>query len=69
MLILPVFPSEMTTGIPSEYPVDKIPAQRPGNFEEITGTLLYTVGRSGAYLNGNTQVIDGGRLLVLPGTY
>jgi len=69
-LICPgLFPSEMTTGIPNEYPVDKIPAQRPGNYEEITGTLLYTVGRSGAYLNGNAQIIDGGRLLVMPGTY
>jgi hypothetical protein len=50
-------------------PVDKIPVQRQGSFDEIASTILYTIGKGGAYLNGNVQVIDGGRLSTFPATY
>ncbi|KAE9972997.1 hypothetical protein EG328_004655 [Venturia inaequalis] len=64
-----IFPSEMTAGAPSTFPCDKIPAGRQGNFEEMSGTILYMVGKAGGYLNGNVQVIDGGRLGQMPATY
>ncbi|PNS15925.1 hypothetical protein CAC42_4326 [Sphaceloma murrayae] len=63
------FPSEMTVGGATEFPVNKIPASVPGQFEDMAGTILYTVGKAGSYLNGNVQVLDGGRLSVMPATY
>ncbi|PSK46029.1 Rhamnolipids biosynthesis 3-oxoacyl [Elsinoe australis] len=63
------FPSEMTAGGQTEFGVDKVPASVPGRFEDMAGTILYTVGKAGQYLNGNVQVLDGGRLSVMPGTY
>jgi hypothetical protein len=59
----------MTEGVPDVFPCDKIPLHRQGGFNEIVGTVLYTIGKSGAYLNGNVQVVDGGRISVMPGTY
>lgn len=59
----------MTASGPSVYPCDEIPAGRQGNFEEMSGTILYMVGRAGGYLNGNVQVVDGGRLGQMPATY
>jgi hypothetical protein len=64
-----VFPSEMTGGLKQDHPVESIPAQRPGTFDEIASTFLYTIGTGGAYLNGNCQIIDGGRLSNMPATY
>ena len=60
----------MTAGsISSEYGPTKVPAGHPGTFEDISGLLLFMVGRSGAYLNGAVQLTDGGRLSVMPGTF
>jgi hypothetical protein len=59
----------MTEGLQMDFPVDAIPAHRPGTYDEITSTFLYMVGRSGAYLNSSVQLVDGGRLAVMPGTY
>lgn len=59
----------MTAGAPDEWPFDKIPAGRQGTFDEITGTILSLVGRSGAYTNGQVVVVDGGRLSQMPTTY
>lgn len=64
-----VFPSEMTATAPSVFPYNKVPAGRQGNFEEMSGTILYLVGKAGGYLNGNVQVVDGGRLGQMPATY
>ena len=46
-----------------------IPAERLGKTEDIVGTMLYMASAAGAYLNGNIQVIDGGRISQLNGTY
>lgn len=46
-----------------------IPATRAGSEEDMAGTALYLASRAGAYLNGLSLVIDGGRLTVLPSTY
>ena len=51
------------------FPVDQIPAGSVGKFEDMAGMILGLVGRSGAYINGNVQVLDGGRLSVMPATY
>lgn len=64
-----VFPSEMTQGAPEAYPFDKVPAGRLGTYDEITGTILSLVGRSGAYTNGSVVIVDGGRLSQMPATY
>ncbi|KAF2436087.1 NAD(P)-binding protein [Tothia fuscella] len=64
-----IFPSEMTTHAPPQFPFDKIPAGRQGTNEELAGTILYLVGKGGAYVNGNVSVVDGGRLSQMPATY
>jgi THO complex subunit 3 len=64
-----VFPSEMTTHVPPQFPFDKVPSGRQGTYDEIAGTILYLVGRGGAYVNGNVSVVDGGRLGQMPATY
>lgn len=45
------------------------PAERTGSEEDFAGTVLFMVGRAGAYLNGETLVSDGGRLSQLPAVY
>jgi hypothetical protein len=59
----------MTAGGKSDFPYNEIPAHRQGTNDEIAGTVLYMVGKSGGYLNGSVQLIDGGRLSVMPSTY
>lgn len=63
------FPSQMTEGAPTVFRVDAVPAGKPGTYEHMAGAVLSLVGRAGAYLNGNVQVLDGGRLSVMPATY
>lgn len=59
----------MTEGSDTVYPVNAVPAGTPGLFSDMAGLILFMVGKSGAYHNGNVQVIDGGRLSVMPATY
>lgn len=63
------FPSELTVGWPEVFKIETLPASKPGQYEDMAGTILYLVGRSGAYVNGNVSVVDGGRLSVMPATY
>lgn len=63
------FPSEMTAGAAVEFPISKVPAGVPGQYDDIAGMILYLVGRSGAYVNGAVNVVDGGRLSVMPATF
>jgi len=51
------------------YSVNQIPAGRQGNFNDMAGAILYLVGKSGAYVNGNVMLTDGGRLGVHQSTY
>lgn len=41
------------------------PLHRSGTPEDFAGTCLYLASRAGAYVNGASIVIDGGRLLGL----
>lgn len=59
----------MTAGGPVEFPVNKVPAGTSGQYSDMAGLILFLVGKSGAYHNGSVQVIDGGRLSVMPATY
>lgn len=45
------------------------PAERSGTEEDFAGVILFLASRAGAYLNGETLLIDGGRLTQLPATY
>ncbi|KAJ9209438.1 hypothetical protein DTO166G4_8971 [Paecilomyces variotii] len=46
---------------------DKVPAKRAGRTEEIAGTVLYLCGLAGAYVNGVSLCVDGGRILLANG--
>jgi NAD(P)-dependent dehydrogenase (short-subunit alcohol dehydrogenase family) len=77
-----LFPSDLAAGLiaqggetgqdPTEegaFEKSFIPAQRLGKTDDIVGTVLYMSSAAGSYLNGNIQVLDGGRISQLPGTY
>ena len=52
----------------STIPLDTsiVPVGRMGDETDMAGQILYLASRAGAYLNGNTIVIDGGRLGLFP---
>ena len=77
-----LFPSELAAGLiagmggsegdwSAEGSIAKnvIPAQRLGKTEDVAGTVLYMASAAGAYMNGNINVLDGGRITQLNGTY
>ncbi|PYH90424.1 short chain dehydrogenase/reductase family [Aspergillus ellipticus CBS 707.79] len=51
------------------FPKELVPLTRAGSEQEIAGIILWMASASGAYLNGNITVTDGGRLSTLPCTY
>jgi THO complex subunit 3 len=63
------FPSEMTKDNNPKFGTKQVPQGRMGSANDIAGLLLFLVGKGGAYINGTTQVTDGGRLGVFPSTY
>lgn len=63
------YPSDMTSGIAGRYGTDQVPQGRMGNLNDISGLALFLVGKGGAYINGTTQITDGGRIGVFPATY
>lgn len=77
-----LFPSELAAGLiaqggdtgkdPTEdgaYDTSFIPGQRLGRTGDMAGALIYLASAAGAYINGNIQVMDGGRIGILNGTY
>ncbi|KAH8884606.1 NAD(P)-binding protein [Thozetella sp. PMI_491] len=75
-----LFPSEMSAPIVERaggslasgsdvIPVDTkmVPLGRMGDEKDMAGQILYLASRAGAYLNGNTILVDGGRLGTFPG--
>ena len=56
------------TGDNSTIRLDKsmVPLGRMGDETDMAGQILYLASRAGAYLNGNTIVVDGGRLGTFP---
>lgn len=70
-----VYESEMTHATIGPELVDKVglgitpvPAKRPGNAQEIAGTVIYLASPSGCYTNGQEIVVDGGYTAVNPST-
>ncbi|CAN9447830.1 unnamed protein product [Alternaria alternata] len=63
------YPSEMTAGIHPVYGTNQIPQGRMGGIGDISGLMLFLVGKGGAYVNGTTQLTDGGRVGVFPAVY
>lgn len=70
LILLGVFPSEMTRGesgenqkshIPKENFEGKVPADRPGNDRDMAGAVLFAV--TNQYFNGETVTVDGGYVL------
>ena len=59
----------MTAEDKGAFPVNLIPAGKAGSYEDMASLILYLVGKSGAYMNGNVSVLDGGRLSMMPSTY
>lgn len=56
-------------GQSSHYSLVGLPAGRAGTEDDIMGTVLWLASRAGAYVNGLTVLLDGGRLSQLPATY
>ncbi|CAD0090072.1 unnamed protein product, partial [Aureobasidium vineae] len=46
---------------------DRVPAKRAGNEEDIAASVVYLISRAGAYIDGVSVCIDGGRVLVANG--
>ena len=76
LIITTVFPSEMAQimfpkGIDDPTEDDAMPSYTPmkraGRVQEMEATILYMAGQGGAFLNGSIQVIDGGRVGLIPG--
>lgn len=63
------YPSEMTSSNPPVYGTNQIPQGRMGNVNDMAGLVLFMVGKAGAYMNGTSQITDGGRIAVFPSTY
>jgi NAD(P)-dependent dehydrogenase (short-subunit alcohol dehydrogenase family) len=49
-----------------EYIVSGIPAARIGTPEDVAGTALFLASRAGAYINGATIKLDGGKFSPRP---
>ncbi|PYI08996.1 short chain dehydrogenase/reductase family [Aspergillus sclerotiicarbonarius CBS 121057] len=70
--------SEMTTSsfgfkdsgvTDGSFPKEVVPLTRSGSEQEFAGMVLWMASASGAYINGNITVTDGGRLSTVPCTY
>ncbi|KAH7007082.1 short chain dehydrogenase [Ilyonectria destructans] len=46
---------------------DQVPAKRAGDEEDIAGAVLYLASRAGAYVDGISLCVDGGRILLANG--
>ncbi|PYH43859.1 SDR family oxidoreductase [Aspergillus saccharolyticus JOP 1030-1] len=51
------------------FPRDMIPLTRAGSEQDMASLILWMAGPSGAYLNGNITITDGGRVSAVPCTY
>ncbi|KAL6704820.1 hypothetical protein ACN47E_007624 [Coniothyrium glycines] len=63
------YPSEMTNGIEPSYSPNQVPQGRMGGINDMAALTLFLVGKGGAYVNGTTQLTDGGRTSQFPAVY
>ena len=47
--------------------VEKVPAKRAGGLDDMAGIVLFLVSKAGAYVDGRSIAIDGGRTLFANG--
>jgi NAD(P)-dependent dehydrogenase (short-subunit alcohol dehydrogenase family) len=47
--------------------LEKVPAKRAGRVDDMAGVVLFLVSKAGAYVDGNSVVVDGGRTLFANG--
>lgn len=47
--------------------VEKVPAKRAGDVDDLAGIVLFLVSKAGAYVDGRCVAIDGGRTLFANG--
>ena len=69
-----MFPSEMNPSGVQKKAEDTVapsavPLRRFGTEEEMAGVVMFLVGPSGGYVNGEVLVVDGGRLSQVPAVY
>lgn len=77
-----LFPSDLAAGMIAKaasgaddftaddvVPPSHTPARRIGRETDMAGSIIYMASAAGAFLNGNVNVIDGGRISQLPSTY
>ena len=59
----------MNAVVSKPYATNEVPQGRMGNVNDIAGVTLFLVGKGGAYVNGTSQLTDGGRTAVFPSVY
>jgi len=66
-----LYPSQMSAPIIAKGGIDRdmIPLARPGDLQDMAGTILYLASRAGAYCNGTVILSDGGRICTFPSTF
>ncbi|KAF8585190.1 NAD(P)-binding protein [Ramaria rubella] len=72
LIALGIYPSEMTARHgydTNEVSPNVVPPKRLGTEQDMGGLILYLASQTGAYVNGNVSVTDGGRLGMLSATY
>ena len=47
--------------------VQKLPAKRAGGIDDLAGVVLFLCSRAGAYIDGRSIAVDGGRTLFANG--
>jgi NAD(P)-dependent dehydrogenase (short-subunit alcohol dehydrogenase family) len=47
--------------------VEKVPARRAGEVDDLAGIVLFLVSKAGSYMHGRSIAIDGGRTLFANG--
>jgi NAD(P)-dependent dehydrogenase (short-subunit alcohol dehydrogenase family) len=47
--------------------VHKVPAKRAGGLDDLAGIVLFLASKAGAYMDGRSIAIDGGRTLFANG--
>lgn len=63
------YPSEMNAVVTKPFSTSEVPQGRMGNVNDIAAVFLFLVGKSGTYVNGTSQLTDGGRIAVFPSVY
>lgn len=47
--------------------VSKVPAKRAGGLDDMAGVVLFLASKAGAYVDGRSIAVDGGRVLFANG--